>query len=243
VTNGLHSAWLMVASTALLSACASPNETTSQNRAFPTGIDTSETVAVLVMSYEPCRPEQHLITGASLESICRESGRESAQDEFENCLTDAMKRERPGIKTSASSNFLRETVAGMNINEMPADVEAFLKRFRDGPTTNGTPRYVVIVKVTTRETHSRYRTEAVSPVVGVTKETHRYTSLLAHVVDLKEGRLAGTVHSEASGIRKAGVFLVFLIVPIPVADGGSTEKTACRALGKALVQFIANPDG
>jgi hypothetical protein len=233
MAKALHRLCLMVTFAVACSGCMSLKQYTNHSRLFPTGIDGDQSVTFLLASHEEC------VSGGE----CRQSPVESAQREFENCLSGAVLAQNLQIKVLPAADFLRDAFPGVNIAQAPRNSEALLKRFQDGVTTNQALRYVVLVTVTTSEGPSR---RALVPGGGggfiLAKSRTRSSRFAADVVDVRESRMAGTVSSEANGSRGMMVPFVLIFPLPPVPFGDATETFGCGSLGKAVAKFIAEKE-
>lgn len=74
--------------------------------------------------------------------------------------------------------------------------------------------------------------------IAVVNEWRQYSTIEATILDLKYGKVSGSVRTRSIGAEGGGVGLIY-IIPFPLYYNTMTESGNCGALGKELDNFFA----
>jgi hypothetical protein len=219
--------------------CATRRVVAYEARLHPTGLAAGEGVTILLHGYQSCSESDE----DGCEPQTRQRGKENR---FEGCMEAAMQSVKRDLRVVPAADFRRAAFQGLEYPEeprSPVDLLQFLRA--PGVIERIEPlkvRYLVVVDAATRKFDHRRRLElAEPPMWGVGSEWQKHSQLNAAVLDLEKGHEAGTLNAGSNG-RGGIVFPVLLILPMPPVGWSSpTEGRACKALGRAVAQFIAGP--
>ncbi len=237
--GGGKSAVGLLAVVAGLAGCATTS--VSVDRAATTGIEPGDSVAVILGRPTDCE--------AHAGKECPDAFlAEATEKDFERCLAAAMLAERSDLTVIPTDELRRAAFPGSRFEDAPRSIAALLPLAQSAEFRRRIAalklRYVLLVRVATETANAKPVFAASSGGVwGVGGEWDRISSVTAEILDLREARQSGALTASSYG-RAGFVVPVLVIIPLPpVPYSAMTETEACKALGKAVVEFLQRADG
>ena len=194
------------------SSCGGGSANVKKERLARTGMDTQETVVILLARFTDGNERNDLL---------------EREQEIRDCMKQAMLSSTGRvIQTIPGIDFRRTLFPRMKPENAPRSTEALLDLLQDDKERNRildmSIRYIVIVDVQTDSSQGTGKS-----LWGSTK-TSRFH---ATVLDAKNRIKSGEVYSDSSGT--VGSSLPML---------SRTERDACSGLGKAVGEFVASDE-
>jgi hypothetical protein len=223
---------------ALLAACAlfagcTATPYVQEERAETTGLDAGDGVGFLLSSYarehgKGTTPEQLPID------------RTEAERGIDACLPREMREVRGDLRTFPARAMRESLFPGHGAGRIDLAPQALLEHIA-AVGHDGIPplRYVVVLEGS--EWTSGAEVEAAGQGQGgfIAVRWQYALNLKATVLDLPRRQIAGSLRARAKGTRGAGLGII-VVVPLPIVVYTTPEAARlCRALGAALVRFLA----
>src|SRR5258708_25325249 len=217
-----------------LGGCATKAFLVHEDRTAATGIEAGDGISIILGEHKAC---VQLVEECPAWVLS-----EGDEQQFESCLAEAMRAERPELAIVPANEFRQAAFPKFGFQDSPHSIEALMPLLKDAEHRQRMAsmrlRYVVILKILTERMNSKWSFFAFVPTWGFSRGEERYSTLTAEILDLKEARISGKLQVNASG-RTGFVVPVFLVIPLPpVPIFAMTETKACDSLGKVTARFI-----
>ncbi len=205
---------------ALLGACSVKNaHSINVSREGPTEIGKNDRVAVILASYIDCENSKSPACDAPKESASIESS-------FESCIGTAI-RARVSSIVLLRAREVREKVFPGTATRTRMEALGL--------------RYILVLHVVTRDGDGKWGVDGSGGrdggVIGLTQQWERRSDYRALVVDIYEGKVAGTLEVSNAQHKAAGIGVAW-IIPFPIFTVSTVEFQTCRELGLALGDFL-----
>jgi hypothetical protein len=102
-------------------------------------------------------------------------------------------------------------------------------------------RYILALQVETTDGEGKWDISGGGGAAAFGKLWERTSQFKATVVDINEGKSAGTVEASNAQHKGAGVGFIW-IIPVPFYMLSTVESQSCRNLGLALADFLNGKD-
>jgi hypothetical protein len=224
---------------ALLGACSVKNaHSINVSREGPTEIGKNDRVAVVLASYVECENSNSPACDAPKESA-------SVESSFEGCIDTAISARIPAIGFGHPREIREKVFPGMKFTDSPRSEQDLLAALADPGTRNKMEalglRYILVLHVETRDGDGSWAMSGSGGkdggVIGFMKQWERRSDFRAVVVDIYEGKVAGTL-DVSNAQHKAGGVGIAWIIPFPIFTISTVESQTCRELGLALGDFL-----
>ncbi len=224
---------------ALLGACSVKNaHSINVSREGPTEIGKNDRVAVILASYIDCENSKSPACDAPKESASIESS-------FESCIGTAIRARVSSIVLLRAREVREKVFPGMTFTDSPHTESDILVALSDTATRTRMEalglRYILVLHVVTRDGDGKWGVDGSGGrdggVIGLTQQWERRSDYRALVVDIYEGKVAGTLEVSNAQHKAAGIGVAW-IIPFPIFTVSTVEFQTCRELGLALGDFL-----
>jgi len=223
----------------LINGCSTTNPRHHVDRYRPTPQKTQPTVTALLSSYGNCSwPETGLSSKCHGSTVYDKDTAYKLENEFSSYFYSGIKEVIPAVvllnpQEGRIRFFGTETAASP-----PVDSDAILSVLKSANKSNHSSKYIVLIKINTRE--DEYKTRAVGSWLlwfwG--REWRRETTCSAYIIDVANSHLAGEIASTVSGYPGYAVPMLIVIPLLPIPMLSPTESEACTDLGKEVGKFL-----
>jgi len=167
---------------------------------------------------------------------------QSIEQTLEACVRAPMENAVENVMFLPPSDFRKaipENTLGASGSKSPATVLHVLTAPAIGEKLAETRvRYVVLLDASYETSAAKLGTYPGQGGIFVVNEWQQQATIQATILDLKHGRVSGSVRTRSIGVEGGGMGLIY-IIPVPLYVNTMAESGNCSALGKELADFFA----